>query len=176
MLNPDGVIVGNYRCSLAGRDLNRNYKSQLKDSYPTIMSTKAMIKRFTGSLIFTRRYFVFARTDCGLNCFLIGCLWRGRLSCTAIYTGTAENKMSSFTAAKTRLAKQSASMKGCSLPCLARTVLKRFVLPPVVIPSSSPLCSPPSLPAVAMVTLSSIVFLLNELFDLKLQFIAYRPW
>ena len=23
MLNPDGVIVGNYRCSLAGQDLNR---------------------------------------------------------------------------------------------------------------------------------------------------------
>ena len=23
MLNPDGVIIGNYRCSLAGRDLNR---------------------------------------------------------------------------------------------------------------------------------------------------------
>ena len=23
MLNPDGVIIGNYRCSLTGRDLNR---------------------------------------------------------------------------------------------------------------------------------------------------------
>jgi len=45
MLNPDGVIVGNYRCSLAGRDLNRNYKSQLTDSYPTIMSAKSMIKK-----------------------------------------------------------------------------------------------------------------------------------
>lgn len=45
MLNPDGVIVGNYRCSLTGRDLNRNYKSQLKDSFPTIMGTKSMIKK-----------------------------------------------------------------------------------------------------------------------------------
>lgn len=25
MLNPDGVIVGNYRTGLAGRDLNRTY-------------------------------------------------------------------------------------------------------------------------------------------------------
>ena len=25
MLNPDGVIVGNYRCSLSGSDLNRQY-------------------------------------------------------------------------------------------------------------------------------------------------------
>ncbi|KAG8429752.1 hypothetical protein GDO86_018603, partial [Hymenochirus boettgeri] len=45
MLNPDGVIVGNYRCSLAGRDLNRNYKSQLKDSFPSIWFTQNMIRR-----------------------------------------------------------------------------------------------------------------------------------
>ena len=45
MLNPDGVIVGNYRCSLAGRDLNRNYRSKLKDSYPTVCHTKAMVKK-----------------------------------------------------------------------------------------------------------------------------------
>jgi len=45
MLNPDGVIVGNYRCSLAGRDLNRNYKTVLKDAYPTVWHTKQMIRR-----------------------------------------------------------------------------------------------------------------------------------
>ncbi|KAM4039081.1 cytosolic carboxypeptidase 3 isoform 1-T1 [Anomaloglossus baeobatrachus] len=45
MLNPDGVIVGNYRCSLAGRDLNRNYKSRLKDSFPSIWFTRNMIRR-----------------------------------------------------------------------------------------------------------------------------------
>lgn len=27
MINPDGVINGNYRCSLAGCDLNRRYKT-----------------------------------------------------------------------------------------------------------------------------------------------------
>ncbi|XP_040601673.1 cytosolic carboxypeptidase 2 isoform X3 [Mesocricetus auratus] len=45
MLNPDGVIVGNYRCSLAGRDLNRHYKTVLKDSFPCIWYAKNMIKR-----------------------------------------------------------------------------------------------------------------------------------
>ena len=45
MLNPDGVIVGNYRCSLAGRDLNRNYKTVLKDSYPSVWHTRQMIRR-----------------------------------------------------------------------------------------------------------------------------------
>ena len=45
MLNPDGVIVGNYRCSLAGRDLNRNYKTVLRDAYPTVWYTRQMIKK-----------------------------------------------------------------------------------------------------------------------------------
>ncbi|XP_047631672.1 cytosolic carboxypeptidase 2 isoform X1 [Phacochoerus africanus] len=45
MLNPDGVIVGNYRCSLAGRDLNRHYKTILKESFPCIWHTRNMIKR-----------------------------------------------------------------------------------------------------------------------------------
>ncbi|XP_069318759.1 cytosolic carboxypeptidase 3 [Eulemur rufifrons] len=45
MLNPDGVIVGNYRCSLAGRDLNRNYTSLLKESCPSVWHTRNMIRR-----------------------------------------------------------------------------------------------------------------------------------
>lgn len=44
MLNPDGVIVGNYRCSLAGRDLNRNYRHPRKESFPTVWYTKAMME------------------------------------------------------------------------------------------------------------------------------------
>ncbi|CAH8505809.1 unnamed protein product [Schistosoma turkestanicum] len=43
MLNPDGVIVGNYRCSLSGCDLNRKYTSTLKHFFPTIWHTKQMI-------------------------------------------------------------------------------------------------------------------------------------
>ena len=49
MLNPDGVIVGNYRCSLAGRDLNRNYRTKLRDSYPTVWHTKCMVRRLEHS-------------------------------------------------------------------------------------------------------------------------------
>ncbi|XP_069077704.1 cytosolic carboxypeptidase 2 isoform X1 [Pleurodeles waltl] len=45
MLNPDGVIVGNYRCSLAGRDMNRNYRTMLKDSFPCVWHTRAMVKK-----------------------------------------------------------------------------------------------------------------------------------
>ncbi|CAJ1057342.1 cytosolic carboxypeptidase 2 [Xyrichtys novacula] len=45
MLNPDGVVVGNYRCSLAGRDLNRKYKTVLKDSFPSVWHTRNMVER-----------------------------------------------------------------------------------------------------------------------------------
>lgn len=45
MLNPDGVIVGNYRCSLTGRDVNRSYTSSLKDSFPTVHALRTMVHR-----------------------------------------------------------------------------------------------------------------------------------
>eukprot|EP00948_MAST-09A_sp_MAST-9A-sp1_P003717 g3717.t1 len=46
MLNVDGVIVGNYRCSLAGVDLNRNWLDPSRKLHPTIFYTKQMMKRF----------------------------------------------------------------------------------------------------------------------------------
>lgn len=45
MLNPDGVIVGNYRCSLAARDLNRQYRHPRRDAFPTVWHTKDMMQR-----------------------------------------------------------------------------------------------------------------------------------
>ena len=46
MLNPDGVIVGNYRCSLAKADLNRVYRKPRKELFPTVWCTKQMIESF----------------------------------------------------------------------------------------------------------------------------------
>lgn len=45
MLNPDGVIVGNNRCSLTGRDLNRQYRTVIRETYPSIWYTKLMVRR-----------------------------------------------------------------------------------------------------------------------------------
>ncbi|XP_076028748.1 uncharacterized protein LOC143017765 isoform X1 [Oratosquilla oratoria] len=45
MINPDGVIVGNHRCSLVGRDLNRQYKMVVKEMFPPIWHIKAMVRR-----------------------------------------------------------------------------------------------------------------------------------
>ena len=46
MLNPDGVINGNYRCSLAGCDLNRRWKAPSKVLHPTVYYTKQLIHQF----------------------------------------------------------------------------------------------------------------------------------
>lgn len=46
MLNPDGVIVGNYRTSLSGVDLNRVYKSPHVNLFPTIYHAKNLIEQF----------------------------------------------------------------------------------------------------------------------------------
>jgi murein tripeptide amidase MpaA len=43
MLNPDGVINGNYRCSLAGCDLNRRWKTPSKVIHPTIYHVKKLV-------------------------------------------------------------------------------------------------------------------------------------
>ena len=45
MLNPDGVINGNYRCSLAGCDLNRRWKFPSKQLQPTVYHTKRLLKK-----------------------------------------------------------------------------------------------------------------------------------
>ena len=45
MLNPDGVVVGNYRCSLSGLDLNRVWREPSRRLTPSIYALKAMMFR-----------------------------------------------------------------------------------------------------------------------------------
>lgn len=47
MINPDGVINGNYRCSLCGSDLNRRYKTPSKVLHPVVYSIKRLVKAFS---------------------------------------------------------------------------------------------------------------------------------
>eukprot|EP00118_Oscarella_pearsei_P011887 m.83426 g.83426 ORF g.83426 m.83426 type:complete len:960 (+) comp36345_c0_seq11:27-2906(+) len=44
MLNPDGVSTGNYRCSLAGVDLNRQYIDPNETQHPTVYHLKKEIE------------------------------------------------------------------------------------------------------------------------------------
>ena len=45
MLNPVGVVNGNYRCNLAACDLNRKFdKNTSKNYHPTVYYTKQLLK------------------------------------------------------------------------------------------------------------------------------------
>ncbi|KAL4504058.1 hypothetical protein ABPG72_022688 [Tetrahymena utriculariae] len=43
MLNPDGVVLGNYRTGIAGRDLNRVFANPDKMLYPTVIGLKELV-------------------------------------------------------------------------------------------------------------------------------------
>lgn len=45
MLNVDGVVLGNYRCSLLGVDLNRKWLSPNKFLHPTVFYAKQLVKQ-----------------------------------------------------------------------------------------------------------------------------------
>lgn len=45
MLNPDGVIVGNYRTSLSGLDLNRQWATPDVNLSPEIYAMKMMVNK-----------------------------------------------------------------------------------------------------------------------------------
>jgi len=45
MLNPDGVIVGNYRSNLSGLDLNRQWQNPSLKQSPEIYAMKEMIRK-----------------------------------------------------------------------------------------------------------------------------------
>ena len=45
MLNPDGVIRGNFRMNILGKDLNRMWDEPTEDTCPTIFNTVKMIKK-----------------------------------------------------------------------------------------------------------------------------------
>ena len=45
MLNPDGVVNGNFRANLKGKDLNRQWKEPTSIISPTILATKEIVKK-----------------------------------------------------------------------------------------------------------------------------------
>lgn len=72
MLNPDGVINGNYRCSLAGSDLNRRYLDAHRELHPTITAVKQLLNH----LHYTRGVSLFLDIhghSAKKNTFIYGC-------------------------------------------------------------------------------------------------------
>ena len=46
MINPDGVVWGNYRCSLSGMDLNRRWKNPDALLFAEVASIKKLVGEF----------------------------------------------------------------------------------------------------------------------------------
>jgi len=44
MLNPDGVVFGNHRCSMLGVDLNRRWLLPSAALHPTVHRTKKLVR------------------------------------------------------------------------------------------------------------------------------------
>ena len=49
MLNPDGVVLGNYRCSVIGVDLNRQWAEPNEVTMPTIYALKRLMKGYVAN-------------------------------------------------------------------------------------------------------------------------------
>jgi len=72
MLNPDGVIIGNYRCSLSGQDLNRQWIAPSSKMYPEDYSVKMMMRKTLESrdILFFCDFHGHSRQK---NLFMYGC-------------------------------------------------------------------------------------------------------
>ena len=44
MINPDGVVYGNYRSSLSGFDLNRVWKKPNQTLFPEVFAIKSLVE------------------------------------------------------------------------------------------------------------------------------------
>jgi cytosolic carboxypeptidase protein 2/3 len=58
MINPDGVILGNFRTGLAGKDLNRQFKNKNLGLLPEIRSLKDYVNKLKASSTSNLVYFL----------------------------------------------------------------------------------------------------------------------
>ncbi|XP_067378274.1 cytosolic carboxypeptidase 1 isoform X3 [Channa argus] len=88
MLNPDGVVNGNHRCSLSGEDLNRQWQNPNPELHPTIFHTKSLLQYLAhiqrAPLVFCD-YHGHSRKK---NVFMYGCsmketIWQSNTSATS---------------------------------------------------------------------------------------------
>uniref|UniRef100_A0A673NFU9 Cytosolic carboxypeptidase 1 n=1 Tax=Sinocyclocheilus rhinocerous TaxID=307959 RepID=A0A673NFU9_9TELE len=90
ILNPDGVINGNHRCSLSGEDLNRQWQNPNAELHPTIYHAKSLLQylRATGRtpLVFCD-YHGHSRKK---NVFMYGCSIKETVWQTNVNTSTCE--------------------------------------------------------------------------------------
>lgn len=57
MLNPDGVVLGNYRTGLSGKDFNREYRNPDKEIFPEVHFFKKLVTET--KLLYKNNLFMF---------------------------------------------------------------------------------------------------------------------
>ena len=72
MLNPDGVIIGNYRCSLSGLDSNRQWIAPSMKQCPENCATKMMMRKTLESRDILFYCDIHGHSRCR-NLFMYGC-------------------------------------------------------------------------------------------------------
>lgn len=100
MLNPDGVVIGNYRTSLCGRDLNRTFKMGNDFLIPEVKALKELASKlkgeFKGRLMF---FFDLHGHSVKKNVFLYGPeydIWETNYYKTRIFPKIIANKTPMF--------------------------------------------------------------------------------
>uniref|UniRef100_A0A8C9VMP3 Cytosolic carboxypeptidase 1 n=1 Tax=Scleropages formosus TaxID=113540 RepID=A0A8C9VMP3_SCLFO len=88
MLNPDGVINGNHRCSLSGEDLNRQWQRPSPDLHPTIFHTKGLLQYLSSIQRVPLVYCDYHGHSRKKNVFMYGCsiketLWQTNVNAAA---------------------------------------------------------------------------------------------
>ncbi|KAJ8380906.1 hypothetical protein SKAU_G00016840 [Synaphobranchus kaupii] len=88
MLNPDGVINGNHRCSLSGEDLNRQWLNPNAELHPTIYHTKGLLQYLSAIQRAPLVYCDYHGHSRKKNVFMYGCsmketMWQTNISSTS---------------------------------------------------------------------------------------------
>ncbi|KAF5277599.1 hypothetical protein FQA39_LY06092 [Lamprigera yunnana] len=89
MLNPDGVIVGNSRYSLAGKDLNRQFKTASQRQFPGVWFSKLMMQKTVGD-DGVRFFCDFHAHSVKHNIFIFACADKVRAFPQMIYRNAAD--------------------------------------------------------------------------------------
>mmetsp|Transcript_9856 Transcript_9856/g.19518 ORF Transcript_9856/g.19518 Transcript_9856/m.19518 type:complete len:901 (+) Transcript_9856:277-2979(+) len=121
MMNPDGVIYGNYRCSLLGVDLNRRWLQPSKYLHPTVYHAKRLLMAFSEDRELLMSLDMHGHSM-KRNAFIYGCASRSQdidekrkslLVRVIPYLIAERNKLFSFSDCKFRLEKAKESTQRC---------------------------------------------------------------
>ncbi|XP_015704707.1 cytosolic carboxypeptidase 1 isoform X1 [Coturnix japonica] len=90
MLNPDGVINGNHRCSLSGEDLNRQWQNPNPDLHPTVYHGKGLLQYLAAIKRLPLVYCDYHGHSRKKNVFMYGCSIKETMWHTNVNTASCD--------------------------------------------------------------------------------------